>query len=102
MHPCIPPPGPIEAARERVSDRNGSADETPQGGSAGAQAQVERGQAIRPETPRPLAPATRSSYLPRRQTERGTRMYYYGRNTRCVMPEDLIAYAWSAPMRDLA
>lgn len=29
-------------------------------------------------------------------------MYYYGRNTLCVMPEDLIAYAWSAPMRDLA
>jgi hypothetical protein len=29
-------------------------------------------------------------------------MYYYGRNTICVMPEDLIAYAWSAPMRDLA
>jgi len=29
-------------------------------------------------------------------------MYYYGRNTLSVMPEDLIAYAWSAPMRDLA
>jgi len=51
MHTCIAPPGPLKAERNRVSDRNGFADETPQGGSAGAQAQVERGQAIRPETP---------------------------------------------------
>jgi len=44
MHTCIPS-GPLKAARERVSDRHGFANETPQGGSAGAPAQVERGQA---------------------------------------------------------
>jgi hypothetical protein len=38
MHACIPPPVPLKAARKRVSDRYGFADETPQGGSAGAQA----------------------------------------------------------------
>ena len=45
MHTCIPPPGPLKAERNRVSDRNGFADETPHGGSAGAHAEVERGQA---------------------------------------------------------
>ncbi|MBB3941593.1 hypothetical protein GGR39_003274 [Novosphingobium fluoreni] len=68
VHICIPPHVPLKAARERVSDRNGSADATPQGGLAEASTKVERDQAARPETP----------FLSRLRYRAGTPIHTYG------------------------
>jgi hypothetical protein len=45
------PPGSAQGGPDASWDRHGYADETLQGGSAGASAQVEPDQAIRPGTP---------------------------------------------------